>query len=49
MFLVKILLWAVGLFVAYHFVIGFANGLGIKRRPRLRVVSFDDDQKEEST
>ena len=47
MLALKIVLWAVGLFVAYHSVIGFMDGLGFKRRPRLRVVRWENDQEEE--
>jgi hypothetical protein len=36
-----IILWIVlgllGVFLLYHFVVGFIEGLGIRRKPRLRV------------
>jgi hypothetical protein len=33
-----IVIGIVGSFVAYHFVLGFIGGLGIRRKPRFKVI-----------
>jgi len=46
----KVLLWTllggVALFFGHAAVTGFLEGLGIKRRPKFRVIVVDDDQEE---
>ena len=46
MLVLKIVLWCVGLFIGYHFVVGFIEGLRKARQPQFRVVCWDDEQEE---
>lgn len=38
-----IVLSAIGIFIGYHFVLGFIEGLGIRRKPKLRVVHIEEE------
>lgn len=49
MLVVWIILSAFAVFVVFHVVRGFLEGLGIRRRTRLKVIGLDDDQQEGST
>jgi hypothetical protein len=48
----KIMLWfllgSFGLVIGRAFITGFIEGLGIRRRPKFRVVGLDDDREEEA-
>lgn len=43
MLVLWIVLSAIGIFFGYHFVLGFIEGLGIHRKPRLRIVRNEED------
>lgn len=43
MTLLWIVLGLIGLFVAYHFALGFFQALGMRPRPKFRVISFDQE------
>lgn len=43
MTMLSIVLGLIGLFVAYHFALGFFQVLGIGRRPKFRVIGFDQE------
>lgn len=43
MLVLWIVLSAVGLFCGYHFTLGFIEGLGIRRSPKLRVVRSEEE------
>jgi hypothetical protein len=34
----------VGSFFVYHFVRGFIEGLGLRRKPKFRVIHFDEEE-----
>jgi hypothetical protein len=43
MILLWIVLSAIGIFFGYHFTMGFIEGLGIRRKPRLRIVRSEEE------
>jgi hypothetical protein len=38
-----IVLGLIGVFLAYHFALGFFQALGIRHRPKFRVIGFDKE------